>query len=463
MYTFRLPQDFLIGTAHSAFQSEGAWDRDGKSMSMMDHYARQFAGKPFPAPPMAAKKAKARLITTDLPNDGCFFYDNYEAYIEDMVKTGQNTFRLSLSWPRIIPTGYGEVNPKGIEYYNKVIDLLIAKGIEPLVDLNHWDLPQCLQDEDGGFRSKKFPEWFEAFAKVCFEAFGDRVKFWSTFNESSVMINTGYCVGRFPPFEASWEGSRLAAHNLMIAHFRAVRLFRQMGLEGKIGAVHAISPVYPADPMGADIGAANRQNQFKFDWYMQPMAEGKYPEELIEACPEIKAAMPENYQEDLDKWFTPMDFVGLNYYYTKRSDYQPDNVLKGRFAEDFYSQPGAKYNPYPAGLMDAVTYVWERYKLPIYITENGIGMEDTHDEEQDCNDDDRITCLREHLRMIVRAIRVGIPVLGYYYWDDADCYEILTGNSHRFGLTWVDHETGRRRWKKSRYYFQKICQTMTVD
>ena len=236
-----------------------------------------------------------------------------------------------------------------------------------------------------------------------------------------------------------------------------------MGLEGKIGAVHAISPVYPADPMDADIGAANRQNQFKFDWYMQPMAEGKYPEELIEACPEIKAAMPANYQEDLDKWFTPMDFVGLNYYYTKRSDYQPDNVLKGRFAEDFYSQPGAKYNPYPAGLMDAVTYVWERYKLPIYITENGIGMEDTHDEEADCNDDDRITCLREHLRMIVRAIRVGIPVLGYYYWDDADCYEILTGNSHRFGLTWVDYKTGRRRWKKSRYYFQKICQTKTID
>ena len=463
MYTFRLPEDFLIGTAHSAFQSEGAWDRDGKSPSVMDHYAKEYAGKPFPAPPSSGVKARNALITEDLPENGCFFYDHYKEYIDDMVKTGQNTFRLSLAWPRIIPTGYGEVNPKGIEYYNNVINYLLEKNIEPLVDLHHWDIPQCLQEEGGGFRNPKFPEWFEAYAKVCFEAFGDRVKLWSTFNEASVMINTGYNIGRFPPFERSWEGSRLAAHNLLLAHFRAVRLYRSMGLTGKIGAVHAISPVYPAETNEADIGAAIRQNMYKFDWYMQPMVEGKYPEKLLEECPEVLAAMPPHFREELEAWFTPMDFVGLNYYYTKRSSYRDDNILRSKFAEDFYAQPDAKYNPYPAGLIDTLTYVWQRYQLPIYITENGIGLRDTHDEEADCDDAIRVDYLREHLRMVVRCIRLGLPVLGYYYWDDADCYEILTGLDHRFGLTWVDHETGRRRWKKSRYYFSEICKTHTVD
>ena len=463
MYEFRIPEDFLIGTAHSAFQSEGAWERDGKSESVMEHYAKKYAGKPFPYPSVVNPDAPIALVTEDLPDRGCHFYDQYEDYIADMKQTGQNTFRLSLAWPRIIPTGYGAVNPKGIEYYNKVIDKLLENGITPLVDLMHWDMPQCLQDEGGGFRNPKFPEWFEAYAKVCFEAFGDRVRLWSTFNEASVMVNTGYHNGRFPPFEKSLEGSRLAAHNLILAHFRAVRVFRSLGLPGKIGAVHAISPVYPAQVNDADVGAAARQCMYKFDWYMGPMAEGKYPEKLLQECPEILEAMPPHFREDLEEWFAPMDFVGLNYYYTKRSGYRSDNILRSKFAEDFYSQPDSKYKPYPAGMQDAIVGTWQRYGLEIYITENGIGLQDTHDEETDCNDEVRISYLREHLRMVVRCIRLGIPVKGYYYWDDADCYEMLTGLSHRFGLTWVDYETGRRRWKKSRYYFSEICKSKMVD
>lgn len=190
MYGFRLPKDFLIGTANSAFQSEGAWDRDGKSESIMEHFAREYAGKYAPS---VAKKVAAGEIKSgrtmanaeDLPDRGCFFYDHYEEYIEDMAKTGQNVYRLSLSWPRIIPTGVGEVNPKGIAFYNKVIDKLLEKGITPFVDLYHWDLPMCLF-EKGGFLNPEFPAWFEAYAKACFEAFGDRVKLWSTFNETEV-------------------------------------------------------------------------------------------------------------------------------------------------------------------------------------------------------------------------------------------------------------------------------------
>ena len=224
MYGFRLPQDFLIGTANSAFQSEGAWDRDGKSESIMEYYGRKYQGTFGPHVTMKEGEAKGSIpFGTDENARGCEFYDLYEEYIEDMKKTGQSVYRLSLSWCRIIPTGVGEVNPKGIEFYNKVIDKLIECNITPFVDLYHWDMPMCLQ-EKGGFANPEFPEWFEAYAKICFEAFGDRVKLWSTFNETQVSINGGYAGGSFPPFHENKKEALLAGHLTLIAHFRAVRL-----------------------------------------------------------------------------------------------------------------------------------------------------------------------------------------------------------------------------------------------
>ena len=456
MFGFRLPEDFLIGTANSAFQSEGAWDTDGKSESVMDHYAKLYAGKPAPSGPReegyTTGKKKA-LFTEDLPDRGCFFYDHYEEYIEDMQKTGQNTYRLSLAWPRIIPDGVGEVNPKGIEFYNKVIDKLVSCGITPFVDLHHWDMPQCLMDK-GGFANPEFPEWFEAYAKVCFEAFGDRVKLWSTFNESAVAITSGYANGRFPPFGFSNKEGQLAGHYCILAHFRAVRLYKSMNLGGKIGAVNCIVDITPAKMVEEDLGAAARQMERMFGWWTQPMLEGTYPQKLIRDIPYVRDNMPENYQADLDKWFIPMDFVGLNYYYTKRSDYQPDNVLKGRFAEDFYSQPGAKYNPYPAGLMDAVTYVWERYKLPIYITENGTYFEGDEPVGADgmIYDDDRIRYVAGFLEWLEKAIDEGYDVRGYYLWSLMDNFEWGAGYYYKFGIMSCDRE-GKTAWKKSAHFY----------
>ena len=461
MYEFVIPEDFLIGTANSAFQSEGAWDRDGKSMSMMDHYSVAMAGKMIPG---TAKIKTPRFVSHDTPADGCFFYDNYEAYIEDMAKTGQNTYRLSLAWPRIIPTGYGRVNQKAIDYYNKVIDCLLAHNITPFVDLCHWDVPQCLQDEGGGFRHPKFAEYFEAYARVCFKAFGDRVKIWSTFNELCVSINSGYIGASFPPYERDWKGGLQAIQNSVIAHFRAVRAYREMGFDGQIGQVMVIVPITPARvDVPEDVGAAERMAMYRFDLYMQPITEGRYPQRLLDECPIFLENLPEGYQEELDKWFTPMDFVGLNYYHCDRTQYNPDKPLLANFVENFYAAPGQKHAAYPAGLFDVCWYAWNRYKLPIYISENGLGYEDAGDEETDCNDQNRVVYLREHLRMVVRCIRMGMPVKGYYYWNDADSFEQQSGYSHRFGLTWVDRQTGRRRWKASRHYFSQVCHRRMVN
>ena len=468
MYGFKLPKDFLIGTANSAFQSEGAWDRDGKSESLMDYYARTFAGKYSPGsdPSQKAKKnsgARAEPNSTELPDRGCFFYDNYEAYIEDMQKTGQSVYRLSISWPRIIPTGVGEVNPKGIEFYNKVIDKLIACNITPFVDLYHWDMPMCLQ-EKGGFANPEFPEWFEAYAKVCFEAFGDRVKMWSTFNESQISIYNGYCVGTFPPFKQDRKESILAGHYNLIAHFRAVRLYKSMNLGGQIGAVNCIPAITPARMVEEDYESAERRRDWYFGWWTQPMMEGTYPQKVIRDCKVIREAMPENYQEDLDKWFIPMDFIGVNYYVASRTQYDPENPLLSTPVQSFYSAPGQRYTPYPAGLFDVVQYICERYhNIPVYITENGCAMPNIHDKEKELDDPDRITYLREHLRMCCRLIKCGYNLKGYMYWNDSDSYEMLDGYRLRFGMTWVDHETGEREWKKSRYYFSEICKTHLVN
>lgn len=465
MFGFKLPEDFLIGTASSAFQPEGAWDRDGKSPSVMDYYAEQYAGKCAPANNAAEGRAPKKSIpyTTDLPDRGCYFYDNYEQYIEDMKKTGQNTYRMSLAWPRIIPAGTGEVNSKGVEFYNKVIDKLLECGIKPFVDLHHWDMPQCLMDK-GGFASPEFPEWFERYARVCFEAFGDRVKLWSTFNESAIAITSGYIDMRFPPFLGDNRLGQLAGHNCILAHYRAVRLYKSMRLGGKIGAVNCISAVTPAGMNEDDLGAVERQVERHFGWWTQPMLEGTYPRRLIRECAYVRDNMPDHYQEDLDKWFVPMDFIGINYYNGSRTKFSPDKPLLSERVESFYARPGQRYLPNPGGLFDVVQYVCERYhKIDVYITENGLALPNLDDEEQECDDGERIAYIREHLRMAARLVRAGYSLKGYYYWNDADAYEELEGYRIRFGLTWVDQKTGRRRWKKSRYYFSEICKTHMVD
>lgn len=467
MYRFQLPEDFLIGTANSAFQSEGAWDRDGKSESIMDHFARKYAGKLSPAEQRKLDAGRSpdqvRPNSLEMPDRGCFFYDNYEAYIEDMQKTGQNTYRMSLSWPRILPDGVGAVNQLAIDHYNRVIDKLLSCGITPFVDLYHWDLPICLF-EQGGFLNPEFPAWFENYARVCFTAFGDRVKLWSTFNETQISLNGGFDSGGFPPFRQNKREALLGGHHVLLAHFRAVRLYRSIQLGGKIGAVNCLTAITPARICAEDIKAVDIQWEHTFGWWTQPMLEGRYPQSLIDELPFIRDNLPAHYQEDLDRWFAPMDFIGVNYYIATRTQFCETMPLHSRPVQSFYSAPGQRFAPYPAGLFDAVMSIAERYPgVEIYITENGCALQNRHDAETECDDPERITYLREHLRMVCRCLQAGAKLKGYYYWNDADSYEELDGYNLRFGLTWVDHETGERRWKNSRYYFSQICRNRMVD
>ena len=270
--------------------------------------------------------------------------------------------------------------------------------------------------------------------------------------------------GGFPPYMRDQKLKMLGNHHVILSHFRAVRAYREMGFKGQIGIVHAITPVYPADQSNPyDIAAAYRAVMNRFEIYMSPMVEGRYPNRLLLEAPRVLASMPDHFQEDIDKWFAPMDFVGINYYNSGRSQFMPDTTLQAKGVENFYTAPGQRFVAYPAGLLDVLTYVWQRYQIPIYISENGMGVETNNIEEEDCNDDFRIEYLREHLRMVSRALKLGVGVKGYFYWNDADSYESQSGYRYRFGLTWVDRATGRRRWKASRHYFSKVCKSRMVD
>ena len=450
MVIYDFPKDFMFGTGSSCYQVEGSVHADGKTDNIWD---------------MASTTRPDKFKATTEPTSG--FYKHFKEDIAEMKRQGLKTFRFSLSWTRIIPAIDGKVNPKGIDFYNNVINLLLENGIEPFVDLFHWDLPMYLYEIDG-FLNKKIIEHFTHFAKVCFESFGDRVKLWSTLNEPSVFCFAPYQENRaWPPFAPNGTDLKagiLAGHNALICHFKAVQLYKSMNLGGKIGAVNAVVPIYPADPSGKDKIAAIYQTERCSGWWLDPMLLGHYPENLLRDCPVYRDNMPEGYAEDIEREFVPMDIVGVNYYYPGRVEYDETQPALSKHVENYYVQQGQYFETYPAGIYDVLMHIKDKYNNPtVYITENGLGMRDTGDKDDMVNDYDRIAYLREHLRMLSRAVKAGVNVKGYYYWSNFDSFENSAGYTYRFGLNYVDFETGERTRKKSWYYYKKVIEDCCVD
>lgn len=446
--TFDFPKDFIFGTASSCYQVEGSAYADGKTENIWDYACRVYPEK---------FKNKTE------PTSG--FYKHFREDIAQMKEQGLRSFRMSLSWTRIIPKIDGKVNKAGIDFYNEVIDCLLENGIEPFVDIFHWDLPLYLL-EIGGFTNREIIRHFTHFAGVCFENFGDRVKFWSTMNEPSVFCIAPYTAGRtWPPFEDSIEKRAIATHNALLCHFSAVRLYREMKLPGKIGAVIAFVPVYPKNPGDEkDIFATKLRIQQGSGIWLYPMYFGEYPKELTEECSAYFDYMPKNYKEELKEAFSPVDIIGLNYYFPAFTTYSEDSIFKSTDVENYYVQEGQRFSLYPAGLYDSMIFCNEEYKQPeIYITENGLGMLDDGNKDAMIHDKERISYLREHLRMLSRAIKAGVNVKGYYYWSNFDSFENAAGYSYRFGLNYVDFETGERTRKDSWYYYQRVIKDCCVD
>jgi beta-glucosidase len=450
--TIRFPDDFVWGTASSAYQVEGAWQEDGKGPSVWDTYTNVYG--------LAGGET------------GNVAIDQYHRYVEDvalMKEMGIQSYRFSVAWTRVLPQGTGEVNPAGLDYYSRLVDELLAAGIEPAITLFHWDLPQALA-ERGGWHNRESVEWFEEYARVMFEALGDRVPTWITFNEPYIdLFVIGGAIGAMldpetpavaNPFEMPAEvmaAQAPAAHHLMMAHARAVEAYRELELEGKIGITLSISPAYPATDSDEDQAAAHVADGLHNRWFLDPVLKGTYPADILALYSEhLDVGIQDGDMEQLAA--NPVDFLGVNYYSPTRARAAPESDHFGwERLPNPDEHPAFNGEVYPDGLYDLLVRVDREYGQPlIYITENGAGFgpEDDQLVGGQVNDTLRRDYVKRHLAAAHRAILDGVNLKRYYLWSVFDNFEWIFGFERRFGLVYVNFETQERIWKGSAYDYQ---------
>ncbi|KAJ9139722.1 hypothetical protein P3X46_030430 [Hevea brasiliensis] len=459
------PAGFLFGTASSAYQYEGAANEGGREPSIWDTYTHRY--------PERIKDG----------SNGDVAIDSYHRYKEDvgiMKEMGLDAYRFSISWPRILPKGKlkGGVNREGIKYYNNLIDELLAKGIQPFITLFHWDLPQALQDEYGGFLSSKIVDDFQDYAEVCFKNFGDRVKHWITLNEPWGFSNNGYATGIFAPGRcSSWQQLNctggdsatepyIVGHNLLLAHAAAVKTYKnkyQATQKGKIGITLVTHWFVPFSNDKHDQHAAKRALDFMFGWFMDPLIFGDYPNTLRSL---VGDRLPKFSEEQSKMVKGSIDFLGLNYYTAKYAAYLPySNAIQASYLTDAHANLSADrhgipigpqaasdwLNVYPRGIRDLLLYTKKKYKNPlIYITENGVDEYNngTLTLEEALMDNMRIDFYFRHLSFLKKAIKEGANVKGYFAWSLLDNFEWEMGYSVRFGIHYVDYKNGLKRYPK---------------
>ena len=453
------PKKFLWGASSSAFQIEGAWDEDNKGMTVADYNS--------------FKKSDIQADTKIAAD----FYHNYEKDIELMKELGMKTYRFSVSWARIIPDGEGEINQKGIEFYNKVIDKLIECGIEPFVTLYHFDLPFALVKKYNGWEGRETVYAFERFAKICFKNFGDRVKYWQPHNEHNLIVRVEERINIYDEIDP-WKIDKMRAqmdYNLCLAHALAVNACHEMIPGSKIGAAVSSSVTYPLTSKPEDVWAARMNDNFKVYSTLDMHYYGEYPGYYMEYLNkrDVMPYMPEEDKEILKK--AKMDFIAINYYRTNCAEAlpvdedHPYGLREGTVDYSIYGlfkmsmNPKLKASEYgaaidPSGLRVALNEYWQRYHLPIIITENGLGAHDVL-EEGEVHDDYRIDYLKNHINACELAIRDGVEMLGYCPWSFMDLLSSAQGFKKRYGLVYVnrtDHEIlDLKRIKKDSFYWYK--------
>lgn len=441
MAFLQFPDGFLWGAATAAYQVEGAWNEDGKGESIWDRFSHR-AGT---------------VRGGDTGDTACDHYHRWADDVALMQTLGLKSYRFSISWPRIIPDGRGTVNPAGLDFYDRLVDALLEKNIQPNATLNHWDLPQAIQDL-GGWPNRDTSAWFADYARCVFDRLGDRVPFWATHNEPWVIAFLGYALGQFAPGISDYTQAFQTAHHLLLAHGQAVQAYRQGGHPGKIGIVVDIEPVEPMSDSRADMLAAQRVNETNLDLFLEPIFHARYPEYLMEW---IGAMAPKTQPGDMERIRQKIDFLGINHYYTRLAGFDPGGgLLKVRLLPKTMPMWGfteTGWGIYPQGMADVLAHVQHNYGNPeIYVTENGCAAMDTPDDDGYVCDDDRIAYYRAFLQAVHQAIQNGANVRGYYAWSLLDNFEWADGYSKRFGLVRVDYHDLERIPKKSFGWYQEV-------
>ncbi|XP_050276671.1 beta-glucosidase 12-like isoform X2 [Quercus robur] len=452
------PSDFIFGTASSAYQYEGAAHEDGREPSIWDTLTHEH-------PERITDES-----TGDVANDQ---YHRYKGDVRIMKKMGLDGYRFSISWSRVLPKGKlsGGVNREGIKYYNKLINKLLDRGIHPFITLFHWDLPQALEDEYGGFLSPHIVDDFKDYAELCFKEFGDRVKHWITLNEPWSYVNGGYVTGQSPPNRCSSctvgdSGTEpyLVSHYQLLAHASAVRVYRQKYQEvqkGIIGISLNAPWFVPFSNSRADHDATQRAIDFGYGWFVDPLTNGDYPHSMQSL---VGNRLPKFTEEQSKLVKGSFDFLGLNYYTTNYAADAP-KAENASYATDMRTNVTAERNGiligpqaasswlhvYPRGIRDFLLYTKTKYHNPlIFITENGIDEFNnaTLSLKEALVDNFRIDYYYNHLQYLHRAIKDGVNVKGYFAWSLLDNFEWNSGYTVRFGINFVDYKNGLKRYPK---------------
>jgi beta-glucosidase len=438
------PKDFLWGVATSAAQIEGAWNEDGRGESIWDRVWHQ-DGK----------------VNADV---AC---DHYHRYFEDiklMKHLGVNTYRFSVAWPRVLPEGTGKINPKGLDFYKKLLEGLLEAGIQPNVTLYHWDLPQALQ-EKGGWLNRDCIHWFEDYAQVVFEALGDAVPMWATFNEP-IAVFLGYSnQENFAPRYGNERSGWQAMHNVFVAHGKAVHRFRQLGLKGQIGMVCDFWAYHPARPCKEDVELARFKGESHTIFYLNALFKGRYSDYLADRLTQ-NGWMPQIYPGDSESMSVLIDFLGVNCYshYVVSEDKETLQKLEQHKSENQEQFMMGGGEVYPQAIYDAVMLVKNEYspEIPMYITENGFCTNEQVGKDGAIHDTYRIRYLKLYLEALQHAIRDGANIKGYYVWSLLDNFE-WGSYDYRFGLVFVDHNTGRRIMKDSANWYARVIRENGVS
>ena len=436
------PPGFLWGAATASYQIEGAWQEDGRGESIWDRFAH----------------APGKIRNGDTGDVADDHYHRYREDVQLMKALGARTYRFSTAWPRVFPQGTGNPNPKGLDFYNRLVDELLANGIEPFATLYHWDLPQALQDSVGGWESRDTAKAFADYAGYVAEKLSDRVRKFFTTNELSAFVELGHRDGIFAP-GLKLPPARLnqVRHHAVLAHGFAVQAIRAKAKPGtKVGLAENMTAVVPIVETRENIAAAERATRELNAGYLTVMLEGRYTDAFLSSA---GAGVPKFTDEDLRAIASPLDFVGINVY-------TPVYVRAIGAPSGYEVVPPAKSHPRMASswqLFGPEALYWAPRHLQkiwnvkeIYISENGCGAADEPAADGIVYDTDRIMFLRSYLASLQRATAEGVPVRGYFLWSLLDNFEWADGYGTRFGLVHVDYASQKRTPKLSAAYYSEV-------
>jgi beta-glucosidase len=435
------PAGFAWGTATAAFQIEGAPHEDGKGESIWDRFTH----------------TPGAIYGGDNADVACDHYHRWREDVDLMAELGLNAYRFSVAWTRVLPEGRGAVNAAGLDFYERLVDALLARGIAPYVTLYHWDLPQTLEDR-GGWRNRETAVAFVELAEVVARRLGDRVRHWITLNEPHIVTYLGHLTGEMAPGLRDFGLWGPVSHHLLLAHGLAVPALRAASASGaEVGITLALAPMIPASDSAEDRRAATLLDGIFNRWFLDPLYRGRYPEDALELV-EMPAGLVQ--PEDLATIAAPLDFLGLNYY--TRQLVRPQAGAP-RFMPEVAPETGPGLTTmghvvYPEGLYELLVRLHQEYRPgTLYITENGAAYPDTVAEDGQVHDPERTEYLRTHFAQARRAIAAGVPLVGYFVWSLMDNFEWARGYSQRFGVVYTDYATQRRIVKDSGRYLAEVA------